>query len=322
MAKPLVFADALRFGHPGTQQPGWTVDDQVRLLAALLRPQIGVRRSREIARRLVQRFGSLPAILATAPRQLSEVDGVGESIVRNLAVVIEVARRLARESIYDDKPFLTCMSQLLDYCRVTMGHEPLEQFRIFFLNKRNRLIADELQQTGTVDHVPVYPREVIKRSLELSATALILVHNHPSGDPAPSSADVRMTGEIIDIASLLGIIVHDHLIIGRSGHVSLRGTGLLDRVARPSTGPSAVSLPEKRSSIFDKLTMRERQVAQLLCQDHALATVAKILKVSCRTAEVHCMRVFEKVGTDSVDILKGLARIHNLNEPRGPLSPP
>ena len=116
---------------------------------------------------------------------------------------------------------------MIDYCRSQMAFQPIEQFRILFLDKKNRLIADEVQQTGTVDHTPVYPREVIKRSLELSATALILVHNHPSGDPAPSSADIRMTREIGDIAKPLGIVLHDRIIIGKSGHASRRSLKLI-----------------------------------------------------------------------------------------------
>ena len=117
-------------------------------------------------------------------------------------------------------------NEVIDYCRAHMAFEDKEQFRILFLDKRNQLIADEVQQVGTVDHTPVYPREVIRRSLELSATALVLVHNHPSGDPTPSTADVRMTKAIADVAKPLGITVHDHIIIGRSGHVSMRGLKL------------------------------------------------------------------------------------------------
>ena len=116
---------------------------------------------------------------------------------------------------------------MIDYCHSQMAFESIEHFRVLFLDKKNRLIADEVQQTGTVDHTPVYPREVIKRSLELSATALILVHNHPSGDPAPSAADIRMTKEIADVAKPLGIVLHDHIIIGKSGHASLRGLRLI-----------------------------------------------------------------------------------------------
>jgi DNA repair protein RadC len=116
---------------------------------------------------------------------------------------------------------------MLDYCRTTMAFADIEQFRLLFLDKRNALIADEVQQSGTIDHTPVYPREVVKRALELSATALILVHNHPSGDPTPSSADIRMTREIIDVAKPLGITIHDHIIVGREGHASFKGLRLI-----------------------------------------------------------------------------------------------
>jgi DNA repair protein RadC len=125
-----------------------------------------------------------------------------------------------------DQPILSSWTQLLDYFKSQMAYEDIEQFRILFLDKKNKLIADEVQQTGTVDHTPVYPREVIRRSLELSATAIILVHNHPSGDPTPSAADVRMTKEINEVARPLGITLHDHIIIGRTGHVSLRSQNL------------------------------------------------------------------------------------------------
>jgi DNA repair protein RadC len=125
------------------------------------------------------------------------------------------------------RPVLSSWSALIDYCRAAMAFADKEQFRILFLDKRNRLIADERQQVGTVDHTPVYPREVIKRALELSATAIILVHNHPSGDPTPSAADIEMTQTIIEIASPLGIAVHDHLIIGKDGHASFRALKLI-----------------------------------------------------------------------------------------------
>jgi DNA repair protein RadC len=129
----------------------------------------------------------------------------------------EIERKLA----------LSSWNEVIDYCRSSMAFSDKEQFRLLFLDKRNQLIADEVQQTGTVDHTPVYPREVIKRALELSATALILVHNHPSGDPTPSQADIQMTRTIIDIAAPLGISVHDHIIVGKNGHASLKGMRLI-----------------------------------------------------------------------------------------------
>jgi len=126
-----------------------------------------------------------------------------------------------------ERPVLASWKQVLDYCRAAMGFEAKEQFRILFLDKRNQVIADEVQQEGTVDHTPVYVREVVKRALELSATAIVLVHNHPSGDPTPSRADIEMTKQIIAAAKPLGVVVHDHSIVGKQGHASFRGLGLI-----------------------------------------------------------------------------------------------
>src|SRR6185312_11734348 len=151
-----------------------------------------------------------------------EVKGMGEAAITELKIVHAAAQRLARGEV-KKRPVLSSWSSVLDYCRTAMAFSDKEQFRLLFLDKRNQLIADELQQTGTVDHTPVYPREVLKRALELSATALILVHNHPSGDPTPSQADIQMTRAIVDVAKPLGIAVHDHIIVGKDGHTSLKG---------------------------------------------------------------------------------------------------
>jgi DNA repair protein RadC len=155
-----------------------------------------------------------------------EIDGVGESVVTDLKVVEAAARRLARGAV-TKRPVLSSWSAVIDYCRAAMAFAEKEQFRLLFLDKRNALIADEVQQSGTVDHTPVYPREVVKRALELSASALILVHNHPSGDPSPSAADIKMTKEIAEVAKPLGITIHDHIIVGRDGHASLKGLRLI-----------------------------------------------------------------------------------------------
>ena len=154
------------------------------------------------------------------------IDGVGESVASDLKIVEASARPLAKGAVVK-RPVLTSWTAVLDYCRTAMAFSEREQFRLLFLDKRNALIADEVQQSGTVDHTPVYPREVVKRALELSASAVILVHNHPSGDPTPSSADISMTREIIDVAKPLGITVHDHIIVGREGHASLKGLRLI-----------------------------------------------------------------------------------------------
>ena len=173
-----------------------------------------------------KRFGTFAEVLAAPPARLMEVEGIGESVVTDLKIVEASARRLAKGAVAK-RPVLASWSAVLDYCRTTMAFADVEQFRLLFLDKRNALIADEVQQSGTVDHTPVYPRQVVKRALELSATALILVHNHPSGDPTPSSADIRMTREIIDVAKPLGITIHDHIIVGREGHASFKGLRLI-----------------------------------------------------------------------------------------------
>src|SRR6185437_3782233 len=161
-----------------------------------------------------------------SPARLGEIKGLGEAAIVELKVVHAAASRLARGQV-KKRPLLSSWSSVLDYCRTAQAFAEKEQFRVLFLDKRNQLIVDELQQTGTVDHTPVYPREVVKRALELSATAIILVHNHPSGDPTPSHADIEMTRTIVEVAKPLGIAVHDHIIVGRDGHASFKGLKLV-----------------------------------------------------------------------------------------------
>jgi DNA repair protein RadC len=197
------------------------------LLELALQLVIPRKDTKGLAKTLLREFGSFSGVFNASEARLSKVKGLGETTIAHIKVIQAVAARFGRDRIDSEQPILSSWSQLIDYCRSQMAFESIEQFRILFLDKKNRLIADEVQQTGTVDHTPVYPREVIRRTLELSATALILVHNHPSGDPSPSSADVRMTREISDIAKPLGITLHDHIIIGKSGHASLRGLKLL-----------------------------------------------------------------------------------------------
>ena len=196
------------------------------LLELVLHIVLPQRDTKDLAKDLLHTFGSFSNVLGAQPAQIARIKGLGEVSATNLKIIQAAAQRFAHDRIDRDMPILGSWSQLIDYCRAQMAFEEIEQFRILFLDKKNRLIADEVQQTGTVDHTPVYPREVIKRSLELSATALILVHNHPSGDPSPSSADVQMTRAINDVAKPLGITVHDHIIIGKSGHASMRGLKL------------------------------------------------------------------------------------------------
>ncbi|RUT33070.1 DNA repair protein RadC [Arsenicitalea aurantiaca] len=197
------------------------------LLELLLQQMLPRRDTKALAKQLLQKFGTFAAVLGAPRQRLAEVKGLGEVSITHLKVIQASAQRYARGQIEGDAPILSSWSALLDYCHSQMAYETREQFRILFLDKKNKLIADEVQQRGTVDHTPVYTREVIARALELSATALILVHNHPSGDPAPSSADVQMTRAISDVAKPLGITLHDHLIIGRGGHASLRSLKLL-----------------------------------------------------------------------------------------------
>jgi DNA repair protein RadC len=165
-------------------------------------------------------------VINAPAERLKEVQGVGDAAVMQLKLVRASALRLMQRGILQ-RPVLGSWDAVLDYCRAAMGYEAREQFRILFLDKKNRLIADEVQQEGTVDHTPVYVREVVKRALEHSACAIILVHNHPSGDPAPSRADIDMTRQIIDAAKPLGVAIHDHIIVGRQGHASLKTLKLI-----------------------------------------------------------------------------------------------
>lgn len=198
-------------------------NEALRLIENLLRPSLGSRRSPQVAMRLLEKFGSVGAVLSAPARRLVETHGVGEATARHLTEIFHAACYVAAEQVETDKPILASSSALLSYCRLQMAFLPVEQLRVLYLDKRNRLIADEVQQSGTVDHTPVYPREIIHRCLDLSATGLILVHNHPSGDPTPSPADFRMTKEIDEAAKVFDILLHDHWIIGRFAQVRLKG---------------------------------------------------------------------------------------------------
>lgn len=182
--------------------------------------------TKPLAKKLIATFGSFAEVVNAAPERLKDVDGIGDRVVDEIKLVQAAALRLMKGGIMNRK-VLGSWTAVLDYCKAAQGFDTKEAFRILFLDKRNQLIADEVQQRGTVDHTPVYVREVVKRALELSATALILVHNHPSGDPAPSRADIDMTKQIIDAAKPLGIAIHDHIIVGRQGHASFRALRLI-----------------------------------------------------------------------------------------------
>jgi DNA repair protein RadC len=179
-----------------------------------------------LAKTLLERFGSFAEVISAPETRLAEVKGLGQASITELKIVQAAASRFLRGAVRK-RPALSSSASVLDYCRSAQAFAEREEFRILFLDKRNNLIADEVQQTGTVDHTPVYPREVVKRALELSATAIILVHNHPSGDPTPSHADIQMTKQIVQVAGPLGIAVHDHLIVGKDGHVSMKGLRLI-----------------------------------------------------------------------------------------------
>jgi DNA repair protein RadC len=182
--------------------------------------------TKPLAKRLIEKFGSFAEAVNAPAARLAEVKGVGDATITDLMLIAASAARIAKGAVKQQLT-LGSWSSVIEYCRTAMAFADKEHFRILFLDKRNQLIADEVQQTGTIDHTPVYPREVVKRALELSATALILVHNHPSGDPTPSNADIQMTKQIVDIANSLGISVHDHIIVGKNGHARLKGLKLM-----------------------------------------------------------------------------------------------
>ena len=178
-----------------------------------------------LAKQLLARFGSFAEVISAPTERLKDVEGLGEAAVIELKVVQAAAQRLARGALAK-RPVLSSWTAVIDYVRAVQAFAEKEQFRILFLDKKNQVIADEVQQEGTVDHTPVYPREVVKRALELSATAIILVHNHPSGDPTPSQADIEMTRQVAQVVRTLGIQVLDHVIVGKDGHASLKGLKL------------------------------------------------------------------------------------------------
>jgi DNA repair protein RadC len=195
------------------------------LLELFLFRSISKKDVKPLAKQLLARFGSLSAVLGATAEELRTVKGVGETLALDLKLLHEASVRTAREQVAK-RPVISSWSALLAYVKTALAHEAREQFRVLFLDRKNQLIADEVMGKGTVDHAPVYPREVMRRALELSASAVILVHNHPSGDPTPSSADVDMTRQVVEAGRALRIAVHDHLIAGRDGVASLKALGL------------------------------------------------------------------------------------------------
>ncbi len=196
------------------------------LLELLLFNAIPRRDVKPLAKTLLSKFGSLPELMSAPHSMLTQVEGISENTATTIKTTFAIAERMMKQELMK-KPLLNNWTRLMDYCHMTMAHEKKEHFRILFLNKKNELIADEIQGSGTVDHTPAYPREIMKRALELGATALILMLNHPSGDPKPSAADIDMTNKIIAAAEPFEITIHDHIIIARNGHTSFRNEGLI-----------------------------------------------------------------------------------------------
>lgn len=223
---PSYIADHRKRLRSRFMEGGATAMPDYELLELLLFRTIPRQDVKPLVRLLLETFGDLNRVVTASPARLLQVKGVGEAVVQDLKILEAVAQRMMRARVMH-KPVLSSWDALLDYCHMTMAHRETEQFRILFLDRKNTLIADEEQAQGTVDHVPVYPREVVKRALELNASALILVHNHPSGDPTPSQADISMTLQIQDACQVLSLTLHDHLIIGKERELSFRAQGYL-----------------------------------------------------------------------------------------------
>ncbi|MGY6660967.1 MAG: RadC family protein [Glycocaulis sp.] len=196
------------------------------ILELILFRAIPQRDVKPLAKALLARFGDIGRVCAARPDQLTEIKGVSEKVALELNLFQEVATRIAREQV-SGRAVISSWSALLDYVRTALQNASTEEFRVLFLDKKNRLLADEFQARGTVDHAPVYPREIIKRAIALDASAIILVHNHPSGDPTPSHADIDMTRQVIEIGRPLSIVVHDHLVVGRDKVASFKQLGLM-----------------------------------------------------------------------------------------------
>jgi DNA repair protein RadC len=225
MSKPHYAGHRQRLKHRFLKAGGAALPDYeiLELVLFMAQPR---RDMKPVAKNLLQQFGSYSGVITADAKDLKKIDGVGDVAVVALKTVRDAAIRLSQDEIIG-QPVLSSWQAMLDYCRVAMGHEKKEQFRIFFLNRRNLLIADEVQQIGTVDHTPVYPREVIRRALELGATAIIMAHNHPSGDTSPSKGDIAVTKEVQEAGIKLGITLHDHVIVSRNGTSSFKTMGLL-----------------------------------------------------------------------------------------------
>ena len=225
-ALPSYLADHRKRLRQRFREGGAAAMPDYELLELLLFRAIPRQDAKPLARRLLDQFGDVNGVLSAPFARLENVEDVGPAVATELKIAEALAHRMARAKVIQ-RHVVSSWDALLDYCHTVMAHRDTEQFRVLFLDRKNTLIADEAQAEGTVDHVPVYPREVVKRALELNASALILVHNHPSGDPTPSAADIDMTRQVHDAAEALGITLHDHLIIGRSTELSFRSKGLI-----------------------------------------------------------------------------------------------
>ena len=230
--QPRKIQDTTRIGHrkrlrERLRRGGHTALHDYELLELILFRALPRRDVKPLARDLLDRFGDLSGVLSAAEARLLEVTGIGQEVITEFRLIEAVALNFGQSRIMH-KPALANWNQMVSYCRTKIAEKNREEFHVLFLDKKNHIIADEMMGSGTVDHAPVYPREVIKRALELSASALILVHNHPSGDPTPSKADIDMTNKLYALAGQFNIVVHDHLIIGRVDEVSFKNLGLLE----------------------------------------------------------------------------------------------
>lgn len=223
---PSYIADHRRRLRVRFMEGGASAMPDYELLELILFRSIPRRDVKPLAHDLLTQFGDFNRVLTAAPDRLRNVKGIGEAVITDLKIIEAAAHRMARAKVMQ-RHVISSWESVLDYCHTTMAHRETEQFRVLFLDRKNTLIADEEQAKGTVDHVPVYPREVAKRALELNASALILVHNHPSGDPTPSQSDIDMTDQINAACVALGLTLHDHLIVGKSRELSFRSEGLL-----------------------------------------------------------------------------------------------
>ncbi len=210
-----------RFAHSGSDALA-----DYELLELLLFRIIPRRDVKALAKSLIENFGGLAEVMGAPPERLAEMPGMSAASALELKIFHAASLRMLRQGVMN-RPVISSWSAILDYCRVALAQETREQFRVFFLDRKNRLMADEVQSKGTVSHTSVYPREVLRRALELGASAVILVHNHPSGDPTPSKGDIEMTKEVMIAAQALNITVHDHIIVGREQITSLKALGLM-----------------------------------------------------------------------------------------------